>query len=63
MSEVHRYKVVTMLSENGNRIGYDHHIFTFSKLIEQGLKLQIWFLLAWNDHQSLDFLKSVFDVL
>lgn len=25
MSEVHRYKVVTMLSENGNRIGYDPH--------------------------------------
>lgn len=25
MSEVHRYKVVTMLSEEGNRIGYDPH--------------------------------------
>ena len=25
MSEVHRYKVVTMLSEGGNRIGYDPH--------------------------------------
>ena len=25
MSEVHRYNVVTMLSEGGNRIGYDPH--------------------------------------
>lgn len=25
MSEVHRYNVVTMLSESGNRIGYDPH--------------------------------------
>lgn len=25
MSEVHRYQVVTMLSEEGNRIGYDPH--------------------------------------
>ncbi len=25
MSEVHRYTVVTMLSEGGNRIGYDPH--------------------------------------
>ncbi|MEK2607725.1 hypothetical protein WLF18_01205 [Pseudomonas shirazensis] len=25
MSEVHRYKVVKMLSQAGNRISYDHH--------------------------------------